>query len=54
MLDRRVAGDEVDYHTQPALVRGGDEAVEVLERAVAGIDRGVVGDVIAKSAFGEG
>ena len=47
MLVGRVVGDDVDRHLDPALVRVGDELVEVGERAEERVDVRVVGDVVA-------
>ncbi len=49
-----VVGDEVEDQLQAAGVRGGDQAVEVGERAEEGIDAGVVGDVVAEVGHGRG
>ena len=43
----RVVEDEVEDHPEPALVRGRDQPVEVVERPEHRIDRRVVGDVVA-------
>jgi hypothetical protein len=51
VLDRRVAGDDVHEHPQPALVGGADERVHVVQRSEARVDVRVVGDVVA--AVGE-
>ena len=48
MLIGCVVHDEVEDHADPALLRFGDQAVEVGERAVHGIDLLVVGDVVAE------
>src|SRR6266487_4582892 len=48
VLDRGVTGDHVEQDAEAALVRRGDELVEVLERAELGVDRGVVRDVVAE------
>ena len=47
MLVGRVVDDEFDEHLHVALVGGAKEALEVVDGAVAGIDPGVVGDVVA-------
>ena len=43
----RVVDDEVGDHADPALVRRLDQAPEVLDRAVVGVDGEEVGDVVA-------
>ena len=48
MLDRGVAGHQVHQQPQAVVVGRCDQAVEVLEVAVDGVDRGVVGDVVAE------
>jgi hypothetical protein len=48
VLDRAVAGDEVEQHAQAPLVSAGDEAGEVLLVAEDGVDPGVVADVVAE------
>ena len=47
MLVRRVVDDQLDQHLDVPLVRGVDERLEVVERAVARVDVPVVGDVVA-------
>ena len=47
MLPRAVVDDEVDDDRDAALVRGRHEGLEVVGRAVVGLDRSVVGDVVA-------
>jgi hypothetical protein len=42
-----VVRDDVEHDADPALARGRDEPVEVVERAEVGVDGGVVGDVVA-------
>ena len=42
-----VVDDEFDEDLHVALVGGGEEALEVVDGAVAGVDLGVVGDVVA-------
>jgi hypothetical protein len=54
VLDRRVAGHEVEQHAQAAGVCGGDQLVDVRERPEAGVDAGEVGDVIAAVGAGRG
>ena len=39
--------DEFDEHLHVALMSGGKEALEVVDSAVAGIDVGVIGDIVA-------
>ena len=52
MLVRGVIDDEFGDDAQPAPLRFGDEAAEVLHRAEVGIDRAVVGDVVTVVAAG--
>ena len=47
MADRRVVRDEVEPELDPAPARIGDQRVEVVERAVLGVDAEVVGHVVA-------
>ena len=47
MVGRRVVHDEIRNHADTALVRLLDELAEVLDRAVVGMDREEVGDVVA-------
>ncbi len=42
-----VIDDELDEHAEAALVRRREEALEIVDRAVARMDRGVIGDVVA-------
>jgi len=42
-----VVGDDVAEHAEPVIVGLLDQAARVVERAEAGIDRAVVGHVIA-------
>ncbi len=42
-----VVNDELDEHLHVALVCFGEKALEVVDGAVAGINTGVVGDVVA-------
>ena len=46
MLIGRVVQDQLDDHAQPARVRLVEKALEILQRAVAGMDVRVVGDVV--------
>ena len=48
MLDRGVAGDQVEQDAEATLVRRRDELVEIVERAELRIDPGVVRDVVAE------
>src|SRR6266849_10280297 len=50
MVGRRVVHDEVGDYTDAALVGGLDERTEVFDRAVVGMDREEVGDVVAAVA----
>src|SRR5690606_27813764 len=47
VLDGRVVGDEIDDDADALLAGSLDEEEEVFERAVAGIDAEIVGDVVA-------
>ena len=47
MLVGGVVRDDVDRHPDPALVRVGEQRVEVGERAELRVDVRVVGDVVA-------
>ena len=47
MLVRGVVDDQLDEDPDAPLVRGVDERLEVVERAVARVDVPVVGDVVA-------
>ena len=49
-----VVDDELDEDLHVAQVGGGEEALEVVDGAVAGMDVGVVGDVVAVVAEGRG
>ena len=49
-----VVDDELDEDLHVALVGGGEEELEVVDGAVAGVDVGVVGDVVAVVAQGRG
>jgi hypothetical protein len=53
MLVRGVVERELDDHLHPAIVRRLEEGLEVVERAVGGIDLPVVRDVIAVVSSGE-
>jgi hypothetical protein len=44
---RAVVGDDVHHHPDAPLGRRGHQLVEVVQRAQAGIDVAVVGDVVA-------
>ena len=48
VLVRGVVGHQVDEQAHAAVVHGCDEVVEVVEGAEAGVDTGVVGDVVAE------
>ena len=50
MVDRGVVHHEVGDHADAALVGGLDERARVLDRAVVGVDRVEVGDVVAAVA----
>ncbi len=50
VVARRVVHDEVGDHAHAALVGGLDEVAHVLDVAVVGLDREVVGDVVAAVA----
>ena len=47
VVGRGVVHDQVGDHADPALVRRVDERAEVVDRAVVGMDREEVGDVVA-------
>ena len=47
MLVRGVVQHHFDDDADSALVRGVQETLEIVQGAVAGMDRGVVGDVVA-------
>ena len=47
MLIGGVIDDQLDHHLHAALVGGIKKAAEVVERAVAGMDVDVIGDVVA-------
>ena len=47
MLVRGVIEHQFRDHAQPALVRLAEEGAEVVQRAVAGVDALVIGDVVA-------
>ena len=47
MLVGGVVHDQIGDDAQPAAVGGLDEGLEVLERAVGGLDAQVIGDVVA-------
>ena len=51
MLVRRVVDDEVDQHTDAALLRAMGELDEIADRAIAGIDTVIVGHVVAVVAM---
>ena len=48
MLVRRVIEDEIDEDAHLPLVRFSHELIEVRHRPVVGIDRTIVGDVVAR------
>jgi hypothetical protein len=48
MLGGRVAGDEVDQHSDAQPVRVGHQVVKLREGAKRRIDRAVIGDVVAE------
>ena len=50
VVRRRVVHDEVGDHADAALMRGLDEVADVVDRAVVGLDREEVGDVVAAVA----
>jgi hypothetical protein len=52
MLVRRVIDDEFGNHAQATALGFVDEALEVLHRAEVGMDRTIVGDVVAVVAAG--
>ena len=54
MLVGGVVDDELDEDLHVALVSGGEEELEVFDGAVAGVNGGVVGDVVAVVAQGRG
>ena len=54
MLVGGVVGHQVDDDLQPAGVGGGDQRVEVRERAEQRIDVAVVADVVAEVRHGRG
>ena len=47
MLAARMAEHEVDQHPDAEVVRGADHLDEIPQRSETGIDRVVVGDVVA-------
>ena len=47
VLIRGVVDDQLDEDLEVPIVRGADECLEVVERAVAGMDAAIVGDVVA-------
>ena len=47
MLIGGVIDDQLDHHLQSAVVRRVEKALKILERAVAGVDAHVIGDVVA-------
>ena len=52
MLVGAVIGDEVEEELQAASVDGGDQTLEVVERAEERVDAGVIGDVVAEVGHG--
>src|SRR6478735_9254916 len=54
VLDRGVAGDQVEQDAKAAFVRRGDELVEVVERTELGVDSCVVRNVVAEVREGGG
>jgi hypothetical protein len=50
VVDRGVVDDQLGDHLEVAAVGLGQQALEVGQRAVVGVDRGVVGDVVAAVA----
>jgi hypothetical protein len=54
MLVRRVVDHQLGDHFEPPLVRLVQAELEILQGAVGGVDRGVVGDVVAVVAPGGG
>ena len=54
MVGRAVVGHHVHQHPQTEAMRLGDDAVEVGQRAVGGVDGAIVGDVVAVVALRRG